>query len=118
MVYKRKDEIIQEEETQTTKKDSKETRAKSQGRAKSRGNNRLQKDEEEKEPPQFTSAYEEFRAGYWRRPKKERVYVTLETVIPPLPKNPLEYPDETMYHKQQAEFDEKIDAINLKIKDL
>jgi hypothetical protein len=46
------------------------------------------------------------------------VYVTLETVIPPLPKNPLEYPDETMYHKQQAEFDEKIDAINLKIKDL
>jgi hypothetical protein len=42
----------------------------------------------------------------------------LETVIPALPKNPLEYPDETVYHKQQAEFDEKIDAINLKIKDL
>jgi hypothetical protein len=39
-------------------------------------------------------------------------------VIPPLPKNPLEAPDETQYHKQQAELDEKIDVLTKKIKDL
>jgi hypothetical protein len=39
-------------------------------------------------------------------------------VIPSLPANPLEAPDETVYHKQQAEIDEKIDTINAKIKDL
>lgn len=116
MVYKRKDEIAKEETEAPTKEEVKKQRTeKSKGRAKSRVNHRENEDEE---PPKFTSAYEEYRAGYWRRPKKEKVYVTLETVIPPLPKNPLEYPDETNYHKQQAELDEKIDAINLKIKDL
>lgn len=117
MVYKRKDEIAKEEAEASKEENRKQRTEKSQGRAKSRANRR-DYEEDEKEPPKFTSAYEEYRAGYWRRPKKEKVYITLETVIPPLPKNPLEYPDETSYHKQQAELDEKIDAINIKIKDL
>lgn len=37
--------------------------------------------------------------------------MTLETEIPPMPKKILEQPDETLYHKQQVELDEKIDAI-------
>lgn len=98
MVYKRKDEIAKEEAEAPTKEEVKKVRTeKSQGRAKSRAATRRENDDEE--PPKFTSAYEEYRAGYWRRPKKEKVYVTLETVIPALPKNPLEYPDETTYHK-------------------
>lgn len=44
--------------------------------------------------------------------------ITLDTAIPDLPKKLLEQPDETAYHKLQAEVDEKIEAINLKVKEL
>jgi hypothetical protein len=44
--------------------------------------------------------------------------ITLETVIPEIPKKLLEQPDESAYHKAQSEIDEKIDAITAKIKDL
>lgn len=44
--------------------------------------------------------------------------ITLDTQIPDLPKKLLEQPDETTYHKLQAEVDEKIDAINTKVKEL
>lgn len=44
--------------------------------------------------------------------------ITLETQIPDLPKKLLEQPDEATYHKLQAEVDEKVEAINLKVKDL
>ena len=64
--------------------------------------------------PKFTSAYHEYTAGYWRW-QKNRVYVTLETVIPPMPTPLLESPDEATYHKAQADIDEKVDALNLKI---
>jgi hypothetical protein len=44
--------------------------------------------------------------------------ITLDTAIPDLPKKLLEQPDETAYHQLQAEVDEKIEAINLKVKEL
>jgi hypothetical protein len=116
MVYKRKDEIAKEhQEGEETKGEDKPQRGKSQGRTNQK---RKYPEHDNEEPTKFTSAFEEYRAGYWRRPKKEKIYVTLETVIPPLPKNPLEAPDETQYHKQQAELDEKIDVLTKKIKDL
>jgi len=45
--------------------------------------------------------------GDWRKPRP-RIFVTLETVIPEKPKNIIEAPDETAYHKGQLELDEKI----------
>lgn len=41
--------------------------------------------------------------------------MTPETEVPSLPKNILEMPDESIYHKSQADIDEKIDALSLKI---
>jgi hypothetical protein len=46
------------------------------------------------------------------------VFVTLETEIPPMPKKILEAPDESAYHKNQVEIDEKIDALNDKFREL
>ena len=102
MVYKRKDEIAKEEEEakkEGTGKAANKGKA-AQGTGKNRGGRRHENDDGNEEAPKFTTAFDEYRAGYWRRPKKEKVYVTLETVIPPLPKNPLETPDESQYHKQ------------------
>jgi len=54
--------------------------------------------------------------GDWRK-NKQRIFVTPETEIPPMPEVIIEYPDETAYHKSQVEIDEKIDALNDKIRD-
>lgn len=86
---------------------------------KAQGKKRREPPKEGEEVPTFTSAYHEYNAGYWKyRPRKEKVLITLETQIPPMPKPVLEYPDESAYHKSQTDIDEKIDAINLKIKEL
>lgn len=55
--------------------------------------------------------------GEWRRPRP-KIFVTPETEIPPMLKKILEFPDEATYHKTQVEIDEKIDALNDKIRDL
>jgi hypothetical protein len=41
--------------------------------------------------------------------------VTPETEIPPMPKPILESPDESAYHKSQADIDEKIESLIQKI---
>ena len=112
MIYKRKDEVARELEEQ---KKNPVAAAAGGNRGKSA---RRQEGGEEEAPPKFTSTYEEYRAGYWRRVKREKVYVTIDTVVPSMPKNIMESPDETAYHKVQAEQDEKIDAINAKTKEL
>lgn len=124
MVYKRKDEVANEEakgeeEEKEGGEEKKKGRDKQEGAGKKRGKSRAKREEEDyEEPPKFNSAYEEFRAGYWRYPKREKIVITLETQIPDLPKKLLEQPDESAYHKLQAEVDEKIEAINAKVKDL
>ncbi len=70
-----------------------------------------EENDEEFEEPKFNSAYDEYRAGFWRRPKKLRIKVTIETEIPSMPKPLLEQPEEATYHKAQADVDEKIDAL-------
>ncbi len=107
-MYRRKDEATEDGKVEE------EVRGKSQRRK----NRPTRKDGEEEEIPKFTSAYHEYNAGYWRRPKGEKIYVTLETEIPPMPKIIIEYPDESAYHKAQADIDEKIDAIKLKSNEL
>ena len=55
--------------------------------------------------------------GDWRKPRP-RIFVTLETEVPVMPKDIIEMPDEIVYHKGQVEVDEKIDALNDKIREL
>ena len=125
MVYKRKDEVAEggadekagEEESPVVEEEKKERRrekGKGDKKQEKRGKSRYRDDE----IPKFNSAYEEFKAGYWRYPNREKVVITAETVIPEIPKKLLEQPDESTYHKAQAEIDEKIDAVNTKIKEL
>lgn len=38
-----------------------------------------------------------------------------DTELPPMPSPILEAPDESQYHKAQAELDEKVDGLNTKI---
>ena len=52
-----------------------------------------------KETKKFKNKWEEYRFGDWRRDGMSKTYVTLETVIPPLPENPLPPPDEDVFHK-------------------
>lgn len=64
----------------------------------------------------FTSSYHEYMAGYWAHQKRLKLpKMTLETVISSMPLNILEAPDESAYHKLQADLDEKVDALHIKI---
>lgn len=125
MVYKKKGESSQVEgQQQAPGEGQRESRNNQRGkveRYKSKPRRNDGKDDEEEEnfeEPKFTSAYQEYVAGYWRRPKKNKIHVTPETQIPAMPKIILEAPDSAAYHKAQADIDEKVDAINKKIKDL
>lgn len=55
--------------------------------------------------------------GEWRKPR-QRVFVTPETEVPPMPSPILENPDESAYHKGQVQIDEKIEALNDKYREL
>jgi hypothetical protein len=131
LVYKRKDEITPEEKAAAVKisdqakaEDGAENKgerrrrdggsrkdAKDIPRYKSRARGAAEGDEEEQEEPKFTSSYDEYRAGFWRRPKKTKIRVTHETELPAPPKPLLEHPDEPVYHKSMADLDEKIDVL-------
>jgi len=60
-----------------------------------------------KEKKTFTCKYLEYKYGDWRK-GSGKTYVTLETVIPEIPENPIIAPDEATFHKKQVEIDEKI----------
>jgi len=64
-----------------------------------------------KETKVFKNKWEEYRFGDWRRNGLAKTYVTLDTVIPPLPENPLPPPDEELFHKKLAEIESKIKLI-------
>ena len=107
MVYKRKDEVQAEADKageqdaevalkEEKKKDGRREKAKDEQKERKGGRNNRDRDDE---IPKFTSAYEEFKAGYWRYPIREKVVITAESVIPEVPKKLLEQPDEAAYHK-------------------
>jgi len=64
-----------------------------------------------KETKVFKNKWEEYRFGDWRRNGLAKTYVTLDTVIPPLPENPLPPPDEELFHKKLADIESKIKLI-------
>ena len=127
LIYKRKDEITAEKveggaaehvegEGEPKRRDN--DRRKGNNAGKSQGGYRAKGTEvegEEFKVPVFTSAYEEYNAGYWRRERMEKIKVKEDTVLPAMPKPILEAPDEAIYHKSRADIDEKIAAMNIRL---
>lgn len=68
-----------------------------------------------KETRKFKYKSAEFRDGDWRKSKK--VFVTLETEIPPMPEKLLTKPDETKFRKEVGELNEKIKETVKKLDD-
>ena len=58
----------------------------------------------------FKSKFTEFQIAEWRR-RRNNVFVTGETVVPTMPKKPLEEPDDAQYHLSVAVFDEQIEEL-------
>lgn len=54
--------------------------------------------------------------GEFRR-FRSRVYVTVDTVVPPMPKDILKEPDDISYHEKQQNIDEEIEKLNNIIKE-
>jgi uncharacterized coiled-coil DUF342 family protein len=63
-----------------------------------------------KEKKTFRTKWHEYRYGDWRK-GSGKVFVTLETAIPELPKVEVTAPDEAAFHKRQVEIDDKIKDI-------
>ena len=62
-----------------------------------------------KESRKFKNKQDEFFKGDWRLPQPS-TYVTLDTVIPKLPKE-VAQPDEAAFHKRTVELEDKIQAL-------
>ena len=45
----------------------------------------------------FNSRFTEYQFAEWRR-RKNNLFVTIDTVVPAMPKKPLEEPDDAAYH--------------------
>jgi chromosome segregation ATPase len=57
--------------------------------------------------------------GEWRkRGTIPKVHVTKDTIVPEKPKRILTEPDDVAYHMKIAEIDEKVEALNVDIKDI
>ena len=65
----------------------------------------------------FTSRYSEYRFAEWAK-KRNNLFVTIETVVPPMPKKPLEEPDDAKYHLEVARIDEQIEKLQEDFKEL
>jgi hypothetical protein len=63
-----------------------------------------------KETRQFKTKSEEFHKGEWRQ-RQSNVYVTMETVIPEMPTEKFEKPNEAAFRKRLSELEEKVKAI-------
>ena len=64
----------------------------------------------------FKNKYLEYHHGDWKR-GPAKVFVTLETVIPALPKKPLEKPDEAKFTKAQEAIEKDIKDLRAKMDD-
>lgn len=70
-----------------------------------------------KETKEFSSKWDEYRLGEWRRGCLGKTHVTLDTVIPEMPKEILEMPNENKFHQRQAEIDERIKEIGFTLEE-
>ena len=64
-----------------------------------------------KEKKTFKNKYEEWKFGDWKK-GSGKTYVTLETVIPPVPAKLLTKPDEPTFLKKMTDIEDKIKEIN------
>jgi hypothetical protein len=69
-----------------------------------------------KEKKKFKSKWEEYHYGEWKR-GSGKTYVTLETVIPEAPAQPIAAPDEANYRKRKQDIDDAISGINKGLED-
>lgn len=65
----------------------------------------------------YRSKFIEFQVGEWRQ-YRQNLFVTLDTVVPALPKQPLEEPDDAKYHLEVARIDEQIEKMQEEFKEL
>ena len=63
------------------------------------------------------SRFGEYQFGEWRF-KRTEMYVTMDTIIPSMPKKLLEEPDDGKYHLQVAAIDDQIDQLNDEFRDM
>lgn len=64
----------------------------------------------------YKTKYAEFMAAEWRYTRNE-INITDETQVPKMPAKPLAEPNDTEYHTQQLECDEKVDALYKELND-
>ena len=64
----------------------------------------------------WNSRFAEYQVAQWRF-VKQNLYVTMDTIVPNMPKKPLEEPDDSKYHLQIAEIDEQIEQMNESFKE-
>ena len=65
----------------------------------------------------FNSRFTEYQFGEWRR-RRNNLFVTVDTTVPPLPKKLLSEPDDTKYHTEVNKIDEEMERLQEEFKDL
>lgn len=64
----------------------------------------------------YKSKYAEFMSAEWRYSSNE-ININEETVVPSMPTTPQQEPNDALYHNQQLECDEKVDALYKELND-
>ena len=65
----------------------------------------------------YNSRYQEYQVAEWRF-KKGNLYVTMDTIVPSMPKNPLKEPDDSKYHLEVSAIEDQIEKLNEEFKEL
>lgn len=66
--------------------------------------------EEFKSKRTFNSHFQEYQFAEWRK-HRNNLFVTVETKVPTMPKQPLVEPDDANYHLEVSKLDEQIEAL-------
>ena len=64
----------------------------------------------------FNSRFGEYQFAEWRK-RRNNLFVTIDTIVPPMPKKPLREPDDAQYHLEVANIDEEIEKLQEDFKD-
>ena len=65
----------------------------------------------------FNSRFSEYQFAEWKK-RRNNLFVTIETVVPAMPKNKLQEPDDAKYHLEMAKQDEQIEKLQEEFKEL
>ena len=64
----------------------------------------------------FNSRFAEYQFAEWRY-RRNKLFVTVDTIVPDMPKTPISEPDDASHHLQIASIDEEIDSLQDEFKD-